>query len=245
MAMKLRRDTIVTVLALLVIAAAMPFAIVDTLGKGRVDLGTGCFRLSAKTRELFGLAGEEVLTFDRFLGFIQSGDRPLVEQTVEESVHERIRSELYLLVLATCVLAATTALSQSVPASNPSLTLAPADATSSDGSGAGVDEEKAKAAALAKATLNPFASLISLPLQNNFDSEVRTERPSGDYVSRFPSCSRSEAHEFTAASRRQFSQRNEINNERRTTLAAFSLVPSLFRRYFCTSRWRAGTSDSF
>lgn len=33
----------------------------------------------------------------------------------------------------------------------------------------GVDDEKAKAAALAKATLNPIASLISLPLQNNFD----------------------------------------------------------------------------
>ena len=48
------------------------------------------------------------------------------------------------------------------------LTLAPADATSSGG-GAEVDDEKAKAAALAKATLNPIASLISLPLQNNFD----------------------------------------------------------------------------
>jgi hypothetical protein len=31
------------------------------------------------------------------------------------------------------------------------------------------DDEKAKAAALAKATLNPVASLISVPLQNNFD----------------------------------------------------------------------------
>jgi len=35
--------------------------------------------------------------------------------------------------------------------------------------GSGVDDEKAKAAALAKATLNPVASLISVPLQNNFD----------------------------------------------------------------------------
>lgn len=42
-----------------------------------------------------------------------------------------------------------------------------ADTTSS--AGAGVDDEKAKAAALAKATLNPIASLISVPLQNNFD----------------------------------------------------------------------------
>jgi hypothetical protein len=34
---------------------------------------------------------------------------------------------------------------------------------------AATDDEKTKAAALAKATLNPIASLISLPLQNNFD----------------------------------------------------------------------------
>jgi len=37
------------------------------------------------------------------------------------------------------------------------------------GQDAATDDEKAKAAALAKATLNPIASLISLPLQNNFD----------------------------------------------------------------------------
>ena len=36
--MTLRRDTIVTVLALLVIAATIPFAIVDTIEKGRVYL---------------------------------------------------------------------------------------------------------------------------------------------------------------------------------------------------------------
>src|SRR5713226_4767258 len=52
---------------------------------------------------------------------------------------------------------------------NRPLTLAPADATSSSGGGAEVDDEKAKAAALAKATLNPVASLISVPFQNNFD----------------------------------------------------------------------------
>lgn len=50
-----------------------------------------------------------------------------------------------------------------------SLAFAPADATSSGGGGAGVDDEKARAAALAKATQNPLASLISVPLQNNFD----------------------------------------------------------------------------
>ena len=65
-------------------------------------------------------------------------------------------------------LVATAAMAQSGPAVL-SPTLAPADATSSGGGGAGGDDEKAKAAALAKATLNPIASLISVPLQNNFD----------------------------------------------------------------------------
>ena len=65
-------------------------------------------------------------------------------------------------------LVATAAMAQSGPAV-PGPTLAPADATSSGGGGAGVDDAKAKAAALAKATLNPIASLISVPLQNNFD----------------------------------------------------------------------------
>jgi len=47
--------------------------------------------------------------------------------------------------------------------------VAPADTISAGGSGTGVDDEKAKAEALAKATQNPLASLISVPLQNNFD----------------------------------------------------------------------------
>jgi hypothetical protein len=66
-------------------------------------------------------------------------------------------------------LVATTAVAQSESGFYRPLTLAPADAASSGGGGAGADDEKAKAAALAKATLNPIASLISLPLQNNFD----------------------------------------------------------------------------
>jgi hypothetical protein len=37
------------------------------------------------------------------------------------------------------------------------------------GFSADADDQQAKAAALAKATLNPIASLISLPVQNNFD----------------------------------------------------------------------------
>ncbi len=44
-----------------------------------------------------------------------------------------------------------------------------ATTTSSGGAGAGGDDERAKAEALAKATQNPVASLISVPLQNNFD----------------------------------------------------------------------------
>jgi hypothetical protein len=49
---------------------------------------------------------------------------------------------------------------------------ADANPTSADAASAasgGAQDEKAQAAALAKATLNPIASLISLPLQNNFD----------------------------------------------------------------------------
>jgi hypothetical protein len=42
-------------------------------------------------------------------------------------------------------------------------------ATGLIGQDAPTDDEAAKAAALAKATLNPIASLISVPLQNNFD----------------------------------------------------------------------------
>jgi hypothetical protein len=46
---------------------------------------------------------------------------------------------------------------------------ASADPASAGGSGTGAEDEQAKAEALAKATLNPIASLISLPLQNNVD----------------------------------------------------------------------------
>jgi len=65
-------------------------------------------------------------------------------------------------------LAAANAAAQSHPGFDRPLTLAPADVTSSGG-GAGADDEKARAAELAKKLSNPIASLISLPLQNNFD----------------------------------------------------------------------------
>ena len=48
------------------------------------------------------------------------------------------------------------------------LTLAPADANSSGGGGA-VDDEKVREAELVKETLNPIASLTSVPFQNNWD----------------------------------------------------------------------------
>lgn len=47
-------------------------------------------------------------------------------------------------------------------------TSAPTIAASSN-NGAEVDDENAKAAALANATQNPIASLVSIPVQNNFD----------------------------------------------------------------------------
>ena len=52
-----------------------------------------------------------------------------------------------------------------------SLTLAPASGDSSGG-GAGADDEKAKEAELVKKTLNPIASLISVPFQNNWDFHI-------------------------------------------------------------------------
>ena len=66
-----------------------------------------------------------------------------------------------------CVLAATTALAQNDLGLDRPLTLAPADAISSGGGGAG--DEKAQQAELVKKTLNPVASLIAVPIQNNWD----------------------------------------------------------------------------
>jgi hypothetical protein len=67
-----------------------------------------------------------------------------------------------------CALTATTALAQTDSGVYRPLTLAPADATSSGGGGAG-DDAKATAAELAKQLNNPVASLISVPIQNNWD----------------------------------------------------------------------------
>ena len=76
-------------------------------------------------------------------------------------------SKLKLLALA-CALAATTAHAQHNLALNGPLTLAPADAASSGVGGAG-DDANTQAAELAKKLQNPVASLISVPIQNNWD----------------------------------------------------------------------------
>lgn len=67
-----------------------------------------------------------------------------------------------------CALAASTALAQQDSGIYRPFALAPADAISSDGGGAG-DDAKVQAAELAKQLQNPIASLISVPIQNNFD----------------------------------------------------------------------------
>jgi len=78
-----------------------------------------------------------------------------------------MKSRLSLLVLAGA-LAASTAQSQDHLGFYRPLTLAPADATSSGGGGTG-DDEAAQQAELVKKSLNPVASLVSVPFQNNWD----------------------------------------------------------------------------
>jgi hypothetical protein len=73
----------------------------------------------------------------------------------------------YILTLI-CSLAISTARAQNHLGFDRSIALAPADANSSGAGGAG-DDEKAKAAELAKKLQNPVASLISVPMQNNWD----------------------------------------------------------------------------
>jgi len=67
-----------------------------------------------------------------------------------------------------CVLAASTTHAQNNSAFEGRLTLAPADATSPGGGSAGGEAEDQQAE-LAKKLNNPVASLISVPIQNNWD----------------------------------------------------------------------------
>lgn len=74
-----------------------------------------------------------------------------------------------LILTFACSLTAATAFAQTQLGLDRPLTLAPSDGPAAEGGGGAGDDEKAKAAALAKATLNPIASLISVPVQNNLD----------------------------------------------------------------------------
>ena len=78
-----------------------------------------------------------------------------------------MKPTIIFLTLA-CAFVGTTTHGQDPAGFNRPLTLAPADASSSGGGGAG-DDEKAAEAELAKRLANPVASLISVPIQNNWD----------------------------------------------------------------------------
>ncbi len=68
-----------------------------------------------------------------------------------------------------CVLTATTTHAQNQPAFDSSFTLADNDAVAPASGGAGTDDQKDQEAELAKKLQNPVASLISVPIQNNWD----------------------------------------------------------------------------
>jgi hypothetical protein len=72
------------------------------------------------------------------------------------------------LLALVCALAASVLRAQDESSYYRPLSLAPEDVASAGGGGAGEDE-KAKAADLAMKLQNPIASLISVPIQNNFD----------------------------------------------------------------------------
>ena len=73
-----------------------------------------------------------------------------------------------LLLTLACALVASMARAQNDSDFPHSLALGPADATSSGAGGSG-EEETAREAELAKATVNPVAAVITVPIQNNWD----------------------------------------------------------------------------
>jgi hypothetical protein len=109
------------------------------------------------------------------------------------------RQTANLIVFAlTCVFAVATGQAQNHFGSRSLLTLTPADARSSDGGGAG-DNEKARAAEPARKLQNPVVSLISVPIQINWDFDISPSdavrytpnvQPAGDHASRRPCGSR-------------------------------------------------------
>jgi len=68
-----------------------------------------------------------------------------------------------------CALAASTTQAQNNSTFDNSFTLADNDAVAPAGGGAGTDDQKDQEAELAKKLNNPVASLISVPIQNNWD----------------------------------------------------------------------------
>ena len=59
------------------------------VGLWQLHLATGSFWLTKKTRELFGLPGNEATTFERFLGLVHPDDQSLLRQTVQDQVQSR------------------------------------------------------------------------------------------------------------------------------------------------------------
>jgi PAS domain S-box-containing protein len=58
-------------------------------GLWSLNLGTGCYWLTRKTRELFGFAPDEAVTHDRFLSLVHPEDRELVRETVKMLVQSK------------------------------------------------------------------------------------------------------------------------------------------------------------
>ncbi len=80
--------------------------------------------------------------------------------------HSSVKSSPLLLLLA---LTASTASSEVFSPTFPPLAPALSEGVPAGGAGSATDDEKAQAAELAKKLSNPVASLISVPIQNNFE----------------------------------------------------------------------------
>jgi PAS domain S-box-containing protein len=63
----------------------------DAAGAGlwSLDLGTNCFWVTGKARELFGFTPDEVVSLERFLGLIHPEDRAAIRQTVRQMVESK------------------------------------------------------------------------------------------------------------------------------------------------------------
>jgi PAS domain-containing protein len=63
----------------------------DSAGAGlwSLNLTTGYYWVTKKTRELFDFPPDEVVTFDRFLGLVHPDDRELILETVQATVQSK------------------------------------------------------------------------------------------------------------------------------------------------------------